>query len=185
MDIDTTVHNYFHNIGWVGTFDLVHCAYYELVLKFYVAFRFQRHAQFSLDTPGIISFRLLGTTHSLSLIDFNIALNFMTDDYVLSTKYENNLCTFSVDFKAIDAFVLLIENVETTYNAKILKDLWFHNPALCYVHRYLVYNYSGRRDASTTVSKTKLFLLWCMYSDRLVNLCYWYELQFEHVINAK
>ncbi|KAH1082475.1 hypothetical protein J1N35_022236, partial [Gossypium stocksii] len=53
------------------------------------------------------------------------------------------------NFKAIEAFALLIDNVETTYSPKTLKNFM--------------------KDASATISKTKLFLLWCMYTDHLRN----------------
>ncbi|KAH1045457.1 hypothetical protein J1N35_036241 [Gossypium stocksii] len=166
LHIGTMVVDYFHNIGWAGNFDITHCTYYELILEFHSTFHFQQHGQFSLDTPSIITFRLLGTTYSLSLTDFNIALVFVTEDYAMSTDYEDNLCTFPVDFKAIEAFMLSTDNAETTYSPTISKDLWFRNPPLCYIHSYLAYNFSGRRDAPATVSKTELFLLWCMYTGR-------------------
>ncbi|KAH1091481.1 hypothetical protein J1N35_018738, partial [Gossypium stocksii] len=92
--------------------------------EFYSTFHFQRHGQFSLDTLGIITFQLLGTTHSLSHTDFNIALAFVTEDYAMSTNYENSLYPFLVDFKAIEDFTLLTDNAKTTYSPKTSKDLW-------------------------------------------------------------
>ncbi|KAH1114912.1 hypothetical protein J1N35_008290 [Gossypium stocksii] len=123
--------------------------------------------------------------HSLSLLEFNLALSFITEEYAMSLTFQNSLCTFPTDFRAVEAFCLLTDNAESTYSPKTSNDLWFHNPALCYIHRYLAYNFSGRRDALAIVSKTELFFLWCIYTGRPVNLGYWFALQFEHVIKAK
>ncbi|KAK5834210.1 hypothetical protein PVK06_018084 [Gossypium arboreum] len=153
FNIETIVTDYFCNIGSIGNFDITHCAYYKLVFEFYSTFHFQWHEHISLDTPSIIKFQLLGTTYSLSIIDFNIALAFVSEESTMSTYYENSLCTFPIDFKAIEAFALLTDNVETMYSLKTSKDLWFRNPTLCYIHRYLAYNFSGRQDDPATVSK--------------------------------
>ncbi|KAK5832811.1 hypothetical protein PVK06_016614 [Gossypium arboreum] len=59
LHLATVVTTYFRNSGWIGNFDIAHCAYYELVLEFYSAFHFQRHIQISLDTPGVVKFWLL------------------------------------------------------------------------------------------------------------------------------
>ncbi|KAK5826748.1 hypothetical protein PVK06_021678 [Gossypium arboreum] len=143
LNIETAVTDYFRNIGWVGNFDVAYCAYYELVLEFYSTFHLQRCDPISLDTPGVVKFQLLGTLHLLSITDFNIALNFVTEDYSMTTAYKDSLCTFPTDFRAAEAFALLIDNAESTYSPKTSKDLWFRNPALCYIHRYLAYNFSG------------------------------------------
>ncbi|KAH1073259.1 hypothetical protein J1N35_025587 [Gossypium stocksii] len=59
LHIETTVTDYFQNIGWVRNFDVTHSTYYELVLEFYSTFQFDRHGHISLDTPDVVKFRLL------------------------------------------------------------------------------------------------------------------------------
>ncbi|KAH1091512.1 hypothetical protein J1N35_018769 [Gossypium stocksii] len=71
--------------------------------------------------------------NSLSLTDFNIALSFVTEEYAMTSAYANRLCSFSTDFKAVEAFALLTDNAESMYSPKTPKDLWFHLHVACQV----------------------------------------------------
>ena len=66
-------------------------SYVELIREFYATFQFNVPNDFTLHTPDVIKFRLMGRNFSHSITDFNLALRFIDDDYSSSDAYRNNL----------------------------------------------------------------------------------------------
>ncbi|KAH1082247.1 hypothetical protein J1N35_022008 [Gossypium stocksii] len=118
----------------------------------------------SLNNPHTLVHSRLVTTSAYYLP----AVAFIDLDYIVTSRWIHSVLS-NFGFLVIEAFALLTDNVESMYSLKTSKYLWFRNPTLCYIHRYLAYNFLGRQDALATISKMELFLLWCMYTSRLAD----------------
>ncbi|KAH9659131.1 hypothetical protein KPL70_023750 [Citrus sinensis] len=62
-------------------------------------FQFTMPNDFTLHTPDVIKFRLMGRNFSHSITDFNLALGFIDDDYSTSDEYLGTTCDFSENFE--------------------------------------------------------------------------------------
>lgn len=64
------------------------------------------------------------------------------------------------------------------------KASYLHDPTLKYIHRFLAFTFSGRKDYAGVLTKTELFFLWCMKNNIKVNLGYWLVSQFATVMKT-
>ncbi|PIN01466.1 hypothetical protein CDL12_26022 [Handroanthus impetiginosus] len=71
-------------------------------------------------------------------------------------------CDFSADFEPISFYRSLAQNPSIRYNPSTSKDTYIIYPALKYVHRFLSFLFSGRKDSASVLSKAEFFFLWCM-----------------------
>ncbi|KAL2243765.1 UNVERIFIED_CONTAM: Transposon Ty3-G Gag-Pol polyprotein [Sesamum indicum] len=69
------------------------------------------------------------------------------------------------------------------YHPSRSKSHYLKSPVLKLVHRFLAFNFSGRRDTSGICSKVELFFLWCILRGIKVNLGFWLATQFQSSIN--
>ncbi|KAH9784028.1 hypothetical protein KPL71_009511 [Citrus sinensis] len=141
--------------------------YVELIREFYATFQFNMPNDFTLHTPNVIKFRLMGQNFSHSITDFNLALGFIDDDYSSSDAYLGTTCDFSENFEPYG----LWRNLSVD-----------HNPVLKCVHRLLAYNFLGKKDHSGVFSKTEFYFIWCMLNDVRPNLGFWLADQFQSVL---
>ncbi|KAK4394161.1 Retrovirus-related Pol polyprotein from transposon.6, partial [Sesamum angolense] len=149
---------------------------------FYTTFEFTTPQSLTLDTPNVVKFRLMGKEFSMTLTDFNIALGFTTTDLARTHEYQNSLCDYRDDFNAIKEWKdLAIDPL--IYHPSKSKAHNLKNPVLKYVHRFLAFNFSGRRDTSGICSKAELFFLWCMKRGIKVNLGFWLATQIQSSLN--
>ncbi|KAH9741368.1 Endonuclease [Citrus sinensis] len=87
--------------------------YVELIREFYATFQFTMPNDFTLHTPDVIKFRLMGQNFSHSITDFNLALGFIDDDYSTSDEYLGTTCDFSENFEPYG----LWRNLSVDHNA--------------------------------------------------------------------
>ncbi|KAK8672557.1 hypothetical protein V6N13_110922 [Hibiscus sabdariffa] len=182
LHLRDAVMHYFDAIGWRDYAEIRYSTYYELVFEFYSTFTFLPNRIASNYTPGVVSFRLLGQLFEQSFADFNYSMGFVTD--VTDQSFLTSLREIPVDFDADAAYATLTHLPTATYNAKSTKGWHIHDLALRYIHWFLAYNYSGRNDSSTVLTKVELFFLWCMHSGLKVNLGFWFAPAFERVVRT-
>lgn len=137
--------------GWESHFKIDFPIYVELVGEFYAIFQFKKVINFTLKTPNLIIFRLMGKRFSFSIIELNKALGFVSDA---------PCCDFCDEYDAIAIYANFYDNPPDTFSKA--KDLYLRNPCLKYIHRFLSYSFLDRKDASSIPSKTELYFLWCM-----------------------
>ncbi|KAL0446217.1 UNVERIFIED_CONTAM: putative mitochondrial protein [Sesamum latifolium] len=65
------------------------------------------------------------------------------------------------------------------YDSSKTKDTYIRDLALKYLHRFLAYTFSGRKDSSTALNKTELFFLWSMLTHTRINIGFWVASQFQ------
>ncbi|KAH9782757.1 hypothetical protein KPL71_009045 [Citrus sinensis] len=155
--------------------------YVELIREFYATFQFTMPNDFTLHTPEVIKFRLMGRNFSHSITDFNLALGFIDDDYSTSDEYLGTTCDFSEHFEPYG----LWRNLSVDHNAydpSKSKSSFLRDPALKCVHRFLAYNFLGKKDHSRIFSKTEFYFIWCMLNDVRPNLGFWLADQFQSVL---
>ena len=155
--------------------------YVELIREFYATFQFTMPNDFTLYTPDVIKFRLMGRNFSHSITDFNLALGFIDDDYSSSDAYLGTTCDFSENFEPYG----LWRNLSVDHNAydpSKSKSSFLRDPVLKCVHRFLAYNFLGKKDHSGVFSKTEFYFIWCMLNDVRPNLGFWLADQFQSVL---
>ena len=100
----------------------------------------------------MVKFRLLGVDMSLSINEFNILLGFIDPEAVSSPEYMNSACDYGQPFArdyidiwrewSIDKF---------TYNPIKSKSSYLKDLILRYIHKFLAFNFSGRKNASSVI----------------------------------
>ncbi|KAL0293177.1 UNVERIFIED_CONTAM: Transposon Ty3-G Gag-Pol polyprotein [Sesamum radiatum] len=65
------------------------------------------------------------------------------------------------------------------------KAMYLKEPVLKFAHRFLAFNFSGRRDNSGICTKAEFFFLWCMRRGIKVNLGYWLATQMHSTLTKK
>ena len=183
LNILDDVFKYVENIGWKPFFDIFYPAYTPLCHEFYATFEFNKPEPLTLNSPGVVKFRLMKKEFSFSLTQFNIALGFITEEYSHTDEYLASTCEFSPNFHSFYAYCEL--STCKTYNPKTSKACFLRDAALKYLHRILVYTFSGRHAGSTTVNETELYFLWSMKNGIKVNLGYWLATRFDTVVQKK
>ena len=183
LKIDDEVWQYVRNIGWLSYFDSLYPSYTSLCHEFYTTFEFNKLEPLTLSSPGVVKFRLMKKEFSFSITQFNVALGFTTEQDSTTEEYLLSTCEFSQNFNAFEAYREL--SILKTYNPKTSKACFFRDAALKYLHRFLVFNFSGRHAGSSSVNFSELYFLWAMKKGIKVNLGYWLATQFMHVIRSK
>jgi len=133
LEIEESVNQYFDAIGWIDFAAIDEPAYYELVFEFYSMFYFNRSTN-TIDVPRAVNFRLLGVHYNLSISKFNVALGFVSEDYLATDDYYDSFLDIPPDFDANEALALLTEMRQISYDPKRCKDIGIHSPALRYIH---------------------------------------------------
>ena len=68
-------------IGWTRYAAIILPAFTELTWEFYATFKFNVPDEFSVTTPGVVRFRLMGKEFTQSITKFNLALGFIDIPY--------------------------------------------------------------------------------------------------------
>ncbi|KAF2294678.1 hypothetical protein GH714_014942 [Hevea brasiliensis] len=79
LGIEADVKRLFSGIGWLSYMSVNCPAYVELVQEFYATFTFTKPEIVNAHTPDLITFRLLGKSFSLFILEFNVALGFVDE----------------------------------------------------------------------------------------------------------
>ena len=107
-------------------------------------------------------------------------MGFISD--VADPNYLTSSLEIPHDFNNNHAYEGLVGIDAAEYDVKHTKGWRIHDPALRYIHRFLAYNYSGRNDTTSSLSKTELFFLWCMQTKTKIDLGFWFARAFERVV---
>ncbi|KAH9716328.1 hypothetical protein KPL71_021425 [Citrus sinensis] len=105
--------------------------YVELIREFYATFQFNIPNDFTLHTPNVIKFKLMGRNFSQSITDFNLALGFINDDYSSSDAYLRITCDFSENFEPYGLWRNLSFN-HNAYDPSKSKSSFLRDPVLKY-----------------------------------------------------
>ncbi|CAI9768030.1 unnamed protein product [Fraxinus pennsylvanica] len=154
--------------------------YIELVREFYTTFEFKKPAEFTLSSPKVVQFRLIGKEFKFSITEFNAAFGFINEEYAVTDEYLNSPCDYSENFEPVSLY-----KAPSTYNyydSSKSKDSYLRDPALKYIHRFLAFTFSGRKDSAAVLAKSEFYFLWCMQKMIKVNLGYWLASQFANVM---
>ena len=81
----------FTAIGWRPYLDIFCPAFVELTREFYATFEFELPSRFTLATPNVIRFRLMGREFNFSITEFNLAFGFITREYAETREYSECL----------------------------------------------------------------------------------------------
>lgn len=139
-----------YNISWSLYYNVDVPTYIELVREFYTTYQFLKPKTFNLYTSNLISFRLSDIHFFFSIAQFHDALGFF------ERESEHPYCDFCYDFDSIPVYEEC-DNPLETYDSSKSKDLYLKDPCKKYIHRFLAYSFSDRRDAPSILSKTELF----------------------------
>ncbi|KAL0399649.1 UNVERIFIED_CONTAM: Retrovirus-related Pol polyprotein from transposon opus [Sesamum radiatum] len=151
------------NSCWRCFCEVRHPIFVELVREFYTTFEFEPPAH--LSTPNAVKFRLCGRAFHLSITDFNLALGFIDSSLATSEDYLTSACDFPDSFVPQRFYLDITTNLPPNgrvYDSSKTKDTYVRDPALKYLHRFLAFTFSGRKDSSAALNKTELFFLWSM-----------------------
>jgi hypothetical protein len=182
LKVKSEVFNFVANIGWETYFNVNLPAYIELCREFYTTFVLDLSEDFNLGTPGVIRFRLLGQRFNLSINDFNAAMGFVNEEELGNDDYLAQLCDFDDHFDPLTVYRGMTNRSNISYDSGSSKDYYVHSPSLKYIHRFLAFSFSGRKDSPSVMSKTELFFLWCMINKLKVNLGFWMATQFSNAL---
>ena len=163
LRLQCQVRNFISAIGLDKFFFLHLPSFTELTHEFFTTFYFDRPAMHNLHTPDIIGFRLLGQRFRLSLQEFGTAMG---------CECLDSTWDFSAEFNPSTAYLELCDNPPDSYSPTRSKDLYLKNSSLKYLHKFLAYTFSGRKDAPNILTRTELYILWCMHTHQKIHLGY-------------
>ena len=161
-------------------------AFVELIREFYSTFEFELPARYTVETPDVIHFHLMGQEFSFSVTQFNLAFGFITREYAETREYGESACDFVEPF--LTAYREVWEDMSVDmqrYDPSRSRSSFLEDPSARYVQRLLAYSYSGRKDSSGIIPRPELFFLWCMKNGFKVNLGCWLVAQFKTVMAKK
>ncbi|XP_071902173.1 uncharacterized protein [Coffea arabica] len=161
-------------------------AFVELVREFYATFEFNLPTGYTVSTPNVIRFRLMGQEFHHSITDFNLAFGFIDPAYAESREYIESACDYIEPFFSRYRYIWEDMSVDCAeYDPRHSKSCYLKDPASRYIQRFLAYSFSGRRDSSGILSKPEFFFIWCMHNNIKVNLGCWLASQFKSVLPKK
>ena len=85
-------------IGWTNYASIVLPAFTELTWEFYATFEFNIPDEFSVTTPDVVRFRLMGKEFKQSITKFNLAFGFIDILYSQSAEYMASACEYTEPF---------------------------------------------------------------------------------------
>ncbi|XP_043809045.1 extensin-like [Manihot esculenta] len=113
--------------------------------------------------------------HITQTLTFNKASERARLDRVSSTPYHP-------EFNPSTAYLELCDNPPDSYSPTKSKDLYLKNPSLKYIHRFLAYTFSGRKDAPNILIRMELYILWSMHHHQKLHFGYWVATQICSII---
>ena len=174
LQIAREVEQLFTAIGWERYLVLDYPTFEELCYEFYSTFDFTKNEFITLDEQRVIKFKLRGTPQDMSINDFNLLLGFVSEDTISSGMYRNSACDYTRSFSSdyIDIWREWSTDPQL-YDLSQSKASYLKDPVLKVIHRFLAYNFSGRKDASGNLAKAEFYFLWCMRNKIQVNFRCW------------
>ncbi|XP_057794738.1 uncharacterized protein LOC131011017 [Salvia miltiorrhiza] len=183
LRIRKEVEDLIEQIGWKSFFHNDCPAFIELTREFYTTFEFDTPADLSLDTPGVIRYRLMGYDIEESITDFNLSLGAISKDDLHVDWYINSKVGYG-DFVPNHVWVDMAVG-KTTYDPSQSPSTLLKKPEWQYLHRLLSFNYIARKSGTTTCSKVELYVIWAMVNSVKLNLGYWLALQIKKVLEKR
>ena len=186
LRIREEVERMFTAIGWRSYLDIFCPTFVELVKEFYSTFEFDLPTGYTVDTPNVIHFRLMGQEFHFSITQFNLAFEFITREYAETREYTESGCDYKESFYSHYPDIWKEMFVESDrYNPSRSRSSYLKEPSSRYIQRFLAYSYSGRKDSSGILSRPEFFFIWCMKNNIKVNLGCWLASQFKAVLAKK
>ena len=187
LNISVPFHDLIEAIGWRPYSRITDLpAFVELVREFYATFEFDLPTNYTVSTPDVIRFRLMGQEFHHSITDFNLAFGFIDPAYAESREYAESACDYVQPFFSRYRYIWDEMSVDRdNYDPRLSKGSYLKDPASRYIHRFLAYSFSGRRDSSGILSKPEFFFIWCMHNKIKVNLGCWLASQFKSILPKK
>ncbi|KAL0378795.1 UNVERIFIED_CONTAM: hypothetical protein Sradi_3185000 [Sesamum radiatum] len=170
------------NMPWREFVHIRRPVFVELIREFYTTFVFTKPDPFTLTAPNTIRFRLLGREFHMSINDFNLALGLVHDEYLGSQAYRESLIDYGT-FEPVSVWKEVASD-SWVYHPSRSKGLHLREFEWVYMHRFLAFNFSGRRATVGTCSKVELFFIWSMIHRVHVNLGAWLVSQFHAVATS-
>ncbi|KAH6784616.1 hypothetical protein C2S52_009575 [Perilla frutescens var. hirtella] len=94
-----------------------------------------------------------------SITQFNVAFGFVDEDTTLEDSYLNRACDFDRDFHHVALFSKWSTS-QMPYNPSSSKACYLHSITLRYIHKFMAFTFSGRKDGANVLNKTEFFFLW-------------------------
>ena len=186
LGIQEEVERMYTAIGWRPYLAISQPAFVELTREFYSTFEFNLPARYTVETPNVIHFRLMGHEFDFSITQFNLAFGFVTREYSETREYAESAGDYVEPF--LSAYREVWEDMSVDrqrYDPSRSRSSFLEDLNARYVQRLLAYSYSGRKDSSGIISRPELFFLWCMKNGFKVNLGCWLAAQFKSVMAKK
>lgn len=152
-----------------------------MVREFYNTFSFDLSKNYNLSTKDVLKFKVLGIMHRFSIDDFNESLGFVIEDEFNDPNFLDSFCDYLEEFNPLETYRLFTGDSEIAYDPGKSKANLIQSAPLRYIHRFLAYSFSSRKDNPIIISMVELFFLWCMVNMRKTNLGHWLITQFYRV----
>ena len=172
-------------IGWIRYVAIILSAFTELTWDFYATFEFNIPDEFSVTTPGVVRFRLMGREFTQSITEFNLALGFIDIPYSQSEEYMASSCEYTEPFFSHNTCYWKELSIDRQNDPIQSKASFLKNPAYRYLHRFMAYSFSGRKDSSGILTKPKFFFIWYMVAQIKINLDCWFTSHLRTVLSKK
>ncbi|KAH6776456.1 hypothetical protein C2S52_014017 [Perilla frutescens var. hirtella] len=185
LKVDETVMECFANIGWSNLLSLPHECYLDLCLEFFASFTFTIPSNYTLATPGLICFQLMGEAFELSINEFNYYLRMLQPDNWKNDEHKRADCVVPVNFKdSMDAKCCDLSDVQN-FNPGVSKSWEINDHALQLCHRFIAYIIFSRKDGTNVVSTPELFILCSMRQKRRLNFRFMLAANIRHIVSYK
>ncbi|KAK8930518.1 hypothetical protein KSP39_PZI016424 [Platanthera zijinensis] len=141
-------------VWWQGFFAIKELGFRELILEFLSTFYLNLRPSLidhGKPTEGIITFRVAGTFHTLTLLQFTQYLGVYEEAFLFSAAYPELNFDLPNRDQAGDIWRHLSFDVNP-YEAKRSKASKLDSPALHYIHHLLSHTLSGQWESSSVVS---------------------------------
>lgn len=106
-----------------------------------------------------MKFRLMGESFKLSITRCNLAPGLISEEYAESDEYLQSVCDCLEDFHhPITLYITLTKRPLAFYDKSKKVELCDH--ALKYIHRFMAFSFSGRKDRVLTESDIFLSMVY-------------------------
>ena len=153
------IQRFLRNIGWERV-AAIRCPTYQTPCLEFLATCNEFYQEG--DPEPTVTFHLLGRQHRIPLSEFNIALGFETAASVQTPEYMAKLEFQYSAYNEVSFWRTATGGGRVGYDPRKSKSTNFISPAVRVIHRWLALSINGRAHSEGTVSRSDLYLLWCM-----------------------
>ncbi|KAL2520787.1 Uncharacterized protein Fot_24710 [Forsythia ovata] len=110
-------------------------------------------------------------------------MSYTVEEYASSDEYLHSACDYIENFEPVSLYKAL--STPNYYDPSKSKDSYLRDPALKYIHRFLAFTFSGRKDSAAVLCKSEFYFMWCVQNKIKVNLGFWLVSQFSTIVKNK